>query len=109
MNNVSLILVYFSFLRGKLGEKVLRPTTVFLSSYGELINLAADPFIHLMSVIPLDEELLQVRYMPVSEMEDSLPTTSLVHAAMTTSLGRVLLYSFMDIVGDRTLYHDTGK
>ncbi|KAE8738536.1 hypothetical protein FOCC_FOCC015980 [Frankliniella occidentalis] len=42
-------------------------------------------------------------------MDDCLKTTSLIHAAQTTAHGRLLLYKYLDIVGERALYHDTDS
>jgi hypothetical protein len=42
-------------------------------------------------------------------MDECLPTTSLVHAAFTTCHGRLILYNYLDIVGERAAYHDTDS
>ncbi|KAK3914482.1 DNA polymerase [Frankliniella fusca] len=74
---------------GKMGEKTLRPKTVFVFDYGELIRL--------------------VCFVPVEDMDESLKTTSLIHAAQTTAGGRELLYKYLDIVGERCIYNDTDS
>ena len=47
--------------------------------------------------------------MPVEDSEESLATSSLVHGAFTTCLGRLQLYQYLDIVKQRALYHDTDS
>lgn len=101
--------LWLLFQGGKLGEKTLRPTTEFVTSYNKLVDLATNPLIEIASILPLDEDRLQVCYTPVADMEESSSTTSVVHAAWTTCWGRVLLYNYLDMVGDRAGYHDTGK
>lgn len=87
----------------------MRSKVEFVKNYAELSRLTEDSTIIISSILPLDDELLQVVYTPIADMEESLPTTSLVHAAFTTCHGRLLLYKYLDIVGERALYHDTGK
>ncbi|XP_052127745.1 uncharacterized protein LOC113213911 [Frankliniella occidentalis] len=94
---------------GKLGERTLRSKTEFVRNYTELARLTEDSTIRISSIIPLDDKLLQVVYTPHEDMEDSLPTTSLVNAAFTTCHGRIKLYEYLKIVGQRALYHDTDS
>lgn len=67
-----------------------------------------NPLIEVKSILPLGESRLQVTFVPVEDMDDSSQTTSVVHAAFTTCWGRMHLYKFLDIVGDRAAYNDTG-
>jgi len=92
-----------------MGEKTLRPKTVFVFDYGELIRLVNDSTIVINSILPLREDCLQVCFVPVEDMDESLKTTSLIHAAQTTAGGRELLYKYLDVVGERCIYNDTGK
>lgn len=100
----------FTFVSGgKLGEKTLRPQTEFVKSYAQLARLTEDSTISITSLIPYGESVMQVTYTLHQDMEDSMPTTSLVHAAFTTAHGRMMLYEYLSIVDQRALYHDTGK
>jgi len=94
---------------GKFGEKTLRPKTELVYDYGELMKIVTDPTRVVNGLVPLSELCLQVSYKPVEDSEESLPTSSLLHAAWTTCLGRLTLYSFLDIVKERALYHDTDS
>jgi len=94
---------------GKFGEKTLRPKTQLIYDYADLMKLVADPTKEVNSFIDLEEGCLHVSYKPVADSEESLPTSSLLHAAWTTCLGRLKLYSYLDIVKDRALYHDTDS
>ena len=77
--------------------------------YADLIKTITDPSKEVTGVLDLSEECFQVSYKPVEDSEESLPTSSLLHAAFTTCLGRLKLYSYLDIVKDRALYHDTDS
>ncbi|KAK3929381.1 Methionine synthase [Frankliniella fusca] len=94
---------------GKLGERTLRSQTTFVKSYAALAKLAEDETITVSSIIPYGDDVLQVCYTPHKDMDDSMPTTSLVHAAFTTCHGRMMLYEYLSVVDQRALYHDTGK
>lgn len=94
---------------GKMGEKNLRNKTVFIHTYGQLIQYINDTTITIESILPLGDDTIQLVYRPVEDSEDCLPTTSLVHAAFTTAHGRMVLYKALDLVDERGLYHDTDS
>lgn len=106
MNNNIYFFLYVS--GGKLGERTLRSKTIFVYDYGELIRLIQDTTITINSILPIDEDCLQINYTPVEDMVETSKTVSLIHAAYTTAHGRLLLYKYLDVVDERTLYHDTG-
>ncbi|XP_026280689.2 uncharacterized protein LOC113208067 [Frankliniella occidentalis] len=92
-----------------MGERTLRTKTVFVFSYGELIRLTQDQTLIINSILPLGEDCLQISYTPIKETDECLKTTSLIHAAYTTAHGRLLLYKYLDAVGERAIYHDTDS
>jgi len=94
---------------GKLSEVVLRPKTELLYNYEDLMNIVTDPTKEVSALVPLSDECLQVTYKPVVDSEESLPTSSVVQGVFTTALGRLQLYQYLDMVGDRALYHDTDS
>jgi len=94
---------------GKLGERSLKPSTVFIHDYGELIRLIQNDTIVINFIVPYGDDCLQINYTPASEeIQDVSKTISLIHACQTTAHGRLLLYKYLDVVGERALYHDTG-
>ena len=94
---------------GKFGEKIIRSKVHLIYDDAELLKFAADPTIEVQSLIPLSDECLELTCKPVDDSEESLPTSSLVHAAFTTCYGRLQLYKYLDVVGQRALYHDTDS
>ena len=92
---------------GKLGQRTILPKTVLIYDYGQLMNIVADPTKEVQSLLPLTEDCLQVKWEPVADSEESLPTSSLLHAAFTTCFGRLQLYKYLNIAKERALYHDT--
>jgi hypothetical protein len=94
---------------GKLGEKTLRHKTELVYDYASFIQIVSDPSKEVTGLVPLGEDCLQVVWKPPEDSEESLPTSSLVHAAFTTCHGRMQLYKYLDIVGERAAYHDTDS
>ncbi|XP_034243509.1 uncharacterized protein LOC117646575 [Thrips palmi] len=94
---------------GKFGEKTLRAKTELIYDYADLMKLVTDPTKEVTALLPLSEDCLQVTYKPVEDSEVTLPTSSLSHAAYTTCIGRLNLYKYLDIVGQRAYYHDTDS
>lgn len=94
---------------GKLGEKTLRSKTEIVYDYAHLMQIVIDPTKIVQSLVPLGEDCLQIAWKPIEDTDVSLPTSSLVHAAFTTCFGRLQLYKFLDIVGERALYCDTDS
>ena len=94
---------------GKFGEKTLRSKPIFIYNYGDLISIISDPTKKVSALLPLGENCLQVTLKDVEDSEESLPTSSLIHAAFTTCLGRIQLYKLLDVVKERAAYHDTDS
>jgi len=94
---------------GKFGERTLRPKTVFIYDYAELMTYITDPTKVVQNLLPLSEECLQLTWKPVEDSEESLPTSSLLHASFTTCFGRLQLYHYLDMVRERAIYHDTDS
>ncbi|KAK3929146.1 putative DNA polymerase, partial [Frankliniella fusca] len=94
---------------GKFGEKTLRPKTELIFQNEKLISMMADPKITITGLLPLSDECIQVKWEPISDTEESLPTSSLILAAFTTCLGRLQLYHYLDQVNERALYCDTDS
>jgi len=93
---------------GKMGEKTLRAKTKFVTTYTEMMDIVNDATLEIRSMIPVGEECLQISCMPREDDEASLVTTSLVNAAFVTAYGRLHLLQFLEMVGERGIYHDTG-
>ena len=94
---------------GKLGQKTLHSKTQLIYDYGQLMNFVTDPAKVVQSLVPLGEDCLQLAWKPIEDSDESLPTSSLIHAAFTTCFGRLQLYKYLDIVNFRGLYHDTDS
>jgi len=93
--------IFYIFQGGKSGKNIEIKDS-------ELIRLANDSTTVINSTLPLGEDCLQVCFVHMEDMDKSLETTSLIHAAQTTAGERVLLYKYLDVVGELCIYNDTG-
>ncbi|KAK3908164.1 Neutral ceramidase [Frankliniella fusca] len=73
------------------------------------MDIVTDPAKVVSALVPIGDKCVQVTWTPVDDAEETLPTSSLVHAAFTTCFGRLQLYKYLDIVKDRALYCDTDS
>lgn len=75
----------------------------------ELWKLVSNPTVQIEAVVEMTSEMILVTY-GVSEeaLEESSGNTNVVIAAFTTALARLKLYSYMEKLGRRVLYTDTG-
>ncbi|KAK3920747.1 putative DNA polymerase [Frankliniella fusca] len=94
---------------GKFGEKTIRPKTEFIYTREQLMNIITDPTKIVSALLPLGEDCVQVTWKLIEDAEETLPTSSLIHAAFTTCFGRLQLYKYLDIVKERALYCDTDS
>lgn len=94
---------------GKFGEKTLRSKVNLIYDYGQLMQITSDPARVVQSLVPLGDDCLQVTWKPIEDSDESLPTSSLLHASFTTCFGRLHLYRYLDIVQQRALYFDTDS
>ena len=62
------------------------------------------------NILSMTKETLLVTTSPAeTEFEETAPNTNLPIADFTTAQARLHLYSYMEELGDRVLYTDTGK
>ena len=76
----------------------------------KFIRDGVDPTLELRSIDKLTDEAIMAGFGAVSEdCEETLTNGNVVIAAFTTAGARLKLYSYMEKLGDRVIYTDTGK
>ena len=76
----------------------------------DFFDVTADPSIDLKDLTFLTEEAIMVGYSPISEeFQDTLKNGNVVIAAFTTAQARLKLYTYLEKLGARVIYMDTGK
>ena len=94
---------------GKFGENLFKNTTEVVHTPAHLFELVSHPLKDIKQVRICNEETLEVVY---SALEDNVEDNGRVNifvAAFTTCHARLKLYSYLEQLGERTLYFDTDS
>lgn len=76
----------------------------------ELWKIVGDPSYDVDGVVEMTPEMLLLTYSATDiELEEMNTNTNVAIAAFTTAHARLKLYSYMEKLGQRVLYTDTGK
>ena len=94
---------------GKFGEREDQSTTEVVRDVKRLQDLLTNSMYEVLSVLPVNDEVLYVRFKTNKEARMSKPTCNVVIASYTTAQARLKLYSYMKILGQRTIYVDTDS
>lgn len=94
---------------GKFGQRENLGKTVIVNTKEELYKIVCDKANEVTKIFPVSNELLYVHYRLKDEFVVGSPNTNVVIAAVTTSLARLKLYSYLEQLGDRVLYYDTDS
>ena len=80
------------------------------TNYEDFLKDRVDPTIDLTSVNKLTEEAIMAGFSASKEeCEDTHINGNVVIAAFTTAQARLELYSYLEKLGDRVIYMDTGE
>ncbi len=63
----------------------------------------------IQSVFVVNPEMVAVTHSKEEEFVDVLTSTNVMIAAYTTSQARLKLYSYLEQLGERVMYMDTGE
>ena len=76
----------------------------------ELWKLVSDPTLQIDAITELTPEMILVTHSAAeTDFEEPSSNTNVIIAAFTTALARLKLYSYMEKLGKRVLYSDTGE
>jgi len=94
---------------GKFGQRTNLKKTKFVTDVGELYNIFLDPTKEVSDFHLMNEDIVEIEFTNSSEFEGLSIGTNSTIAAFCTSWGRLKLWSEMNKLGDRVLYHDTDS
>ena len=94
---------------GKLSQNPFRAKTEYVSSQARLFELLHDDTLSVVKIMVLTDDMLQVRYEVFREAVDVNPNGNVVVGAFVTAHARLRLYSQLECLGERVLYHDTDS
>lgn len=69
----------------------------------------SSPGVEVNHVQEINDEVIAVNWQHKEEAADPLSSVNVVIAAFVTAQARLKLYSYLDQLGERVLYYDTGK
>ncbi|XP_057656822.1 uncharacterized protein LOC130894202 [Diorhabda carinulata] len=94
---------------GKLGQLENQSKCSIVNDPAELLDILSQPYKEVNHIFPVNENTLIVNWSFKDEAYTSLPTVNVVLAAFTTAHARLKLYSYLEKLGDRVIYHDTDS
>ena len=97
-----------SFYR-KFGQRTNMKKTVFAKDIKTLMQILTDPSKQLVDYHIMNDDVVQVEYKNTEDFECQSFNTNVTIAAFCTSWARLKLWSVMQKLGKRVLYHDTDS
>ena len=94
---------------GKFGQRTNMKKTMFIKDIQTLMNTLTDPSKVLVDFHIMNDDVIQVVYKNGEDFEIQSINTNVTIAAFCTSWARLKLWSVMNRLGDRVLYHDTDS
>ena len=94
---------------GKFGQRSNLKQTEIVKTREALLRLFVAPDKEVLSVLPVNDELLYVNWQHIAEAVEQAPNTNVVIAAYTTAQARLKLYSYLEKLDRRVLYYDTDS
>ena len=94
---------------GKFGQRTNMKKTVFIKDIEQLMQHLTDPSKLLVDFHIMNEDVVQVEYKNSKDFESQSFNTNVTIAAFCTSWARLKLWSVMQKLGKRVLYHDTDS
>ncbi|XP_074648849.1 uncharacterized protein LOC141904197 [Tubulanus polymorphus] len=94
---------------GKFGQNSNKTSAKYISDPGEFYELILDSAVEISDIIICNDDVLRVHYKTKSEFVKPNSRTNVAIAAFTTAHARLILYTYTEKLGDRTLYTDTDS
>ena len=80
-----------------------------VNTFAKLWAILINPTEKVNTLVEMNDTMLLVQHQPSEpEFEEIITNTNVVIAAFTTAYARLKLYSYMEPLGDRVMYTDTG-
>lgn len=93
---------------GKFGQRDNFAKDEFVHTLSRFYKILLDDSLDVLDVLPLTEEIIQMKYCSKAEEVKDDFNTNVLLALFTTSNARIRLFKEMDKLQNRVLYCDTG-
>ena len=94
---------------GKFGQRTNMKKTKFVTDLGVFYNLLTDPSKEVTDFHIMNDDIIEIEYKTTEDFEPLSTNTHVTIAAFCTSWARLKLWSIMNRLHDRVLYHDTDS
>lgn len=94
---------------GKFAEHAFRNQTKFINQPCEFFELLEDNSIEVEDVFFVNDEMLQITYVPRTEFTPAPRHASVIQACYVTAYARLKLYSYLEEMQERVFYMDTDS
>ena len=94
---------------GKFGQRTNMKKTMFVKDIKTLMQVLTDPGKLLVDFHIMNDDVIQIEYKNTEDFECQSFNTNVTIAAFCTSWARLKLWSVMQRLGKRVLYHDTDS
>ena len=94
---------------GKFGQRTNMKKTKFVQDIGEFINIFTDQSKIVTDFHIMNNDILMIEYEEALNFQKFSMNTNVVIAAFCTSWARIKLWTEMNKLGDRVVYHDTDS
>ena len=94
---------------GKFAERENLKQTKFIKTMGELLDMFRDSAINVKDLIIHNEDVIEVHFNNNDGFVEHNVNTNIIVASFTTALACLKLYTVLEQLDDRVLYHDTDS
>lgn len=94
---------------GKIGQRENMPKTTYITEPCEYFDMLTSKCQQVKDVSHVSEEMVRLQWVLDDDFVETRGRTNVVIAAYTTAQARLKLYSYLERLGDRTLYADTDS
>ena len=94
---------------GKFGQRTNMKKTKFVNNVAELYNIFTEPSKTVTDFHIMNEDITEIELQHLEDFEPLSINTNVTIAAFCTSWARLKLWSIMQKLHDRVLYHDTDS
>ena len=94
---------------GKFAERENLKQTKFVKTMGELLDMFRDSATNVKDLIIHNEDVIEVHFDNNAGFVEHNVNTNIIVASFTTALARLKLYTVLEQLDDRVLYHDTDS
>ena len=94
---------------GKFGQRTTMKKTKFVTDIKTLYNIFTNPSKVISDFHILNDDIIELEYKIAEDFEPLSINTNMTIAAVCISSARLMLWSVMNRLGSRVLYHDTDS